>query len=118
MVEPYSLLAVKTTHPALHMQPKSVLDGGKLTPALDLKSEKGWPVDPLHATSTRSFSVRILHFGNSSEAETDPNWAIRKKYRDNLVPDTYDGLNGLKDGQEVSSATKNEDGNLTCSEDG
>ncbi|CAH9117132.1 unnamed protein product [Cuscuta europaea] len=47
----------------------------------------------------------IVRFGGSSSSETNPNSRLRKKYGDNLVSDTCDGLDGLdeEDGEEVSS---------------
>ncbi|CAH9098822.1 unnamed protein product [Cuscuta europaea] len=117
MADPYSSSPVKTLPSALHMQSESLVDEGKPTSVVDLKSKIDLPIDPVHASPTRPFIFRRVHFGYSSEGETDLNLAIRKKYGDNLVSDTYDGLEGLKDGEEVTSAGADAGGYQTCSDD-
>ncbi|CAH9118266.1 unnamed protein product [Cuscuta europaea] len=57
-----------------------------------------------HATSEAHLPLRI-HLGDSNESEIDPNWFSRKKYGDNVVSDTYDGMEGMEGGEEVCLTT-------------
>ncbi|CAH9090878.1 unnamed protein product [Cuscuta europaea] len=117
MADPYSPSSVKTPPPDLHMQSERLVDEGKLTSVVDLKSKIDLPIDPLDALPVRPFIFRRAHFGYSNEGEMDLNWAIRKKYWDNLVYDTYDGPEDLEDGEEVTSATVDAGGYQTGSDD-
>ncbi|CAH9068475.1 unnamed protein product [Cuscuta epithymum] len=67
-----------------------------------------------HATPCKAKSVPYLkypqlfrvHFGDTSLEETDPYRKIRKRCGENLVNDTYEGLDGMEEeGEEVDSPT-------------